>query len=115
MQYYYHSERLQNLKPIVQAKKAKQWDLTCIDFAYLCYRKQGERRLVVKPIHLNFNYWKRTGKAGSDTGFFYLCALLFLNEYRPLSDRPVIIGFSERRWLRDGKEWSSELSVQPFL
>ena len=24
------------------------------------YRKQGERRLVVKPVHLNFNYWKRT-------------------------------------------------------
>ena len=27
---------------------------------YFCYCKQGERRLVVKPVHLNFNYWKRT-------------------------------------------------------
>ena len=38
---------------------------------YLCYRKQGKRRLVVKPVHLNFNYWKRTGKADSDISFFY--------------------------------------------
>ena len=81
---------------------------------YICSANK-ERRLVVKPVHLNFNYWKRTGKADSDISFFYLCALLFLNEYRPLSDRPVIISFRERRWLRDGKEWSSELSVQPFL
>ena len=38
---------------------------------YLCHCKQGERRLARKPVHLNFNYWKRTEKAGSDTGFFY--------------------------------------------
>ena len=38
---------------------------------YFCYCKQGERRLVVKPVHLNFNYWKRTEKAGGDTSFFY--------------------------------------------
>jgi hypothetical protein len=38
---------------------------------YLCYCKQGEKRLVVKPVHLNFNYWKRTGKAGRDVSFFY--------------------------------------------
>ena len=38
---------------------------------YFCYCKQGERRLVVKPVHLNFNYWKRTGKADSDISFFY--------------------------------------------
>ena len=41
---------------------------------YLCHRKQGERRLVVKPVHLNFNYWKRTGKADSDISFFYCMA-----------------------------------------
>ena len=39
---------------------------------YFCHRKQGERRLVVKPVHLNFNYWKRTEKAGCGTGLFYL-------------------------------------------
>ena len=38
---------------------------------YLCYRKQGKRRLVVKPVHLNFNYWKRTEKAGSNISIFY--------------------------------------------
>jgi hypothetical protein len=27
---------------------------------YLCHCKQGERRLARKPVHLNFNYWKRT-------------------------------------------------------
>ena len=37
---------------------------------YLCHCKQGERRLARKPVHLNFNYWKRTDKAGSDTSFF---------------------------------------------
>ena len=41
---------------------------------YFCYCKQGERRLVVKPVHLNFNYWKRTGKADSDISFFYCMA-----------------------------------------
>ena len=39
---------------------------------YLCHRKQGERRLVVRPVNLNFNYWKRTEKAGCATGLFYL-------------------------------------------
>ena len=38
---------------------------------YLCHCKQGERRLVVKPVHLKFNYWKRTEKAGCGTGLFY--------------------------------------------
>ena len=26
---------------------------------YICHANK-ERRLVVKPVHLNFNYWKRT-------------------------------------------------------
>ena len=26
---------------------------------YICIANK-ERRLVVKPVHLNFNYWKRT-------------------------------------------------------
>jgi hypothetical protein len=39
---------------------------------YLCHRKQGERRLVVRPVHLNFNYWKRTEEAGCATGLLYL-------------------------------------------
>ena len=30
-----------------------------------------EKALVVKPGLLNFNYWKRTGKAGCATGLFY--------------------------------------------
>ena len=30
--------------------------------------------LVVKLGPSNFNYWKRTGKAGSDTSFFYCYA-----------------------------------------
>ena len=64
---------------------------------YLCHCKQGEKRLVVKPVHLNFNYWKRTGKADSDISFFYLSAVRFLSEYRPFISRPVIIGFRERR------------------
>jgi hypothetical protein len=38
---------------------------------YLRACKQGERKLVVKPVHLNFNYWKRTKKAGCATGLFY--------------------------------------------
>ena len=52
---------------------------------YLCHCKQGERRLVVRPVHLNFNYWKRTEKAGCATGLFYcmvgglvFCVSLFL-------------------------------------
>lgn len=53
--------------------------------------------LVGKLGPSNFNYWKRTGKAGSDTSFFYLCAVGFLSEYRPFMSRPVIIGFRERR------------------
>ena len=63
---------------------------------YLCYCKQGKRRLVVKPVHLNFNYWKRTEKAGSVTGLFYLCVVWFLNEVHPFISRPVIISFRER-------------------
>ena len=35
---------------------------------YLCHCKQVERRLARKPVHLNFNYWKRTDKAGCGTG-----------------------------------------------
>ena len=71
--------------------------------------------LVVKLGPSNFNYWKRTGKADSDISFFYLCAVGYLSEYRPFMSRPVIIGFRERRWLRDGKVRSSGLSVQPSL
>ena len=71
--------------------------------------------LVGKLGPLYFNYWKRTGKADSDVSFFYLCAVGFLSEYRPFMSRPVIIGFRERRWLRDGKVRSSGLSVQPSL
>ena len=64
---------------------------------YLCPCKQGERRLVVKPVHLKFNYWKRTEKAGCATGLLaFLCSMV-LNAYRPFISRPVIIGFRERR------------------
>ena len=56
-----------------------------------------EKALVGKLGPLYFNYWKRTGKAGSDVSFFYLCAVWFLSEYRPFISRPVIIGFRERR------------------
>ena len=52
--------------------------------------------LVVKLGPSNFNYWKRTGKAGRDVSFFYLCAVGFMSEYRPFISRPVIISFRER-------------------
>ena len=52
--------------------------------------------LVGKLGPFNFNYWKRTGKAGRDVSFFYLCAIWFLNAYRPFISRPVIISFRER-------------------
>ncbi len=63
---------------------------------YLCYRKQGERRLVVRPVHLNFNYWKRTEEAGCATGLLAFLCSMDLSVYRLLSDRPVIISFRER-------------------
>jgi len=42
--------------------------IICCNFDHC---KQGERRLVVRPVHLNFNYWKRTEEAGCSTGLFY--------------------------------------------
>ena len=49
---------------------------------YLCYRKQGERRLVVRPVHLNFNYWKRTEEAGCATGLlaFFMQSICVIPE-----------------------------------
>ena len=38
---------------------------------YSCIANKEEGALVVKPGPFNFNHWKRTEKAGSDTGFFY--------------------------------------------
>ena len=64
---------------------------------YLCHRKQGERRLVVRPVHLNFNYWKKDWKGWlRDRPFLFggwwfgkFCIFAFVN--RNLYMNPVFI------------------------
>ncbi len=65
---------------------------------YICSANK-ERRLVVKPVHLNFNYWKRT-----------------IENERPAVQRVSCFVYTICKWLflRQSPEWGGEYRHQEF-
>jgi len=67
---------------------------------YICIANK-ERRLVVKPVHLNFNYWKRT-----------------IENERPAVQRVSCFVYTICKWLflRQSPEWGGiPASGIPFI